>query len=96
MQWIYGSGFPKSMDISKVIDKRGAEREIVCEIYQTRRSLLRCNRKHEGNIFQCGSNDKNITAPTTPEANNGKVGNLLKPANEPIVVAVKTYYPKRL
>lgn len=28
--WIYGSGFPKSMDISKAIDKaKGAEREVV-------------------------------------------------------------------
>ncbi len=25
IQWIYGSGFPKSMDISKAIDKRGGE-----------------------------------------------------------------------
>ena len=30
MQWIYGSGFPKSLDISKAIDKRkGAERKVV-------------------------------------------------------------------
>lgn len=29
IQWVYGSGFPKSMDISKAIDKQaGAEREI--------------------------------------------------------------------
>src|SRR4051812_27424473 len=28
LQWIYGSGFPKSMDVSKAIDKHlGAERE---------------------------------------------------------------------
>lgn len=30
MAWIYGSGFPKSMDISKAIDKHfGAEREVI-------------------------------------------------------------------
>ena len=28
--WVYGSGFPKSLDISKAIDKqKGAEREII-------------------------------------------------------------------
>lgn len=28
--WVYGSGFPKSMDVSKAIDKAaGAEREVV-------------------------------------------------------------------
>jgi len=30
LAWIYGSGFPKSLDISKAIDKAaGAEREVV-------------------------------------------------------------------
>ncbi|WP_461371912.1 DNA methyltransferase, partial [Candidatus Darwinibacter acetoxidans] len=30
IQWLYGSGFPKSHDISKAIDKKlGAEREVV-------------------------------------------------------------------
>ena len=28
--WVYGSGFPKSLDVSKAIDKAaGAEREVV-------------------------------------------------------------------
>lgn len=30
MMWVYGSGFPKSLDISKAIDKKaGAEREVI-------------------------------------------------------------------
>ena len=30
LQWLYGSGFPKSLDVSKAIDKAaGAEREVV-------------------------------------------------------------------
>jgi DNA modification methylase len=30
LQWIYGSGFPKSLDVSKAIDKAaGAEREVI-------------------------------------------------------------------
>ena len=33
--WIYGSGFPKSLDVSKAIDKNlGAEREVVTEIVE--------------------------------------------------------------
>jgi hypothetical protein len=32
VSWIYGSGFPKSLNISKAIDKAaGAEREVVGE-----------------------------------------------------------------
>src|SRR5690606_36781505 len=30
LMWLYGSGFPKSLDVSKAIDKKlGAEREVV-------------------------------------------------------------------
>ena len=30
LHWIYGSGFPKSLDVSKAIDKAaGAEREVI-------------------------------------------------------------------
>jgi hypothetical protein len=33
MAWLYGSGFPKSMDISKQFDKRaGVEREVVGDV----------------------------------------------------------------
>jgi site-specific DNA-methyltransferase (adenine-specific) len=98
IQWLYGSGFPKSMDISKAIDKKaGAEREIVGKYIRPDGST-RCNiEKHEGNIFQCGSNDKNITAPTTPEAKQWDGwGTALKPANEPIVVARKPLSEKTI
>ena len=33
IQWIYGSGFPKSLDVSKAMDKQaGAVREVVTEV----------------------------------------------------------------
>ena len=92
IQWIYGSGFPKSMDISKAIDKKfGAEREVVGSY--TTRNLSRKDGKHKGDMLVgCydGSTEFNITAPSTPEAKqwNGWE-TALKPAHEPIVVARK-------
>lgn len=92
IQWIYATGFPKSMDISKAIDKKfGAEREVVGSY--TTRDLSRKDGKHKGDMLVgCydGSTEFNITAPSTPEAIqwNGW-GTALKPANEPIVVARK-------
>ena len=84
MQWIYGSGFPKSMDISKAIDKKfGAEREVVGE-YQTH------DIRNNGLMDKKGSMTVNITKAATPEAKQWDGwGTALKPANEPIVVARK-------
>lgn len=86
------SGFPKSMDISKAIDKKfGAEREVVGSY--TTRDLSRKDGKHKGDMLVgCydGSTEFNITAPSTPEAKQySGFGTALKPANEPIVVARK-------
>jgi site-specific DNA-methyltransferase (adenine-specific) len=92
--WMYGSGFPKSLDVSKAIDKAaGAEREIV----GTGRgvSVSSDDNQHGGinrgavGIKQIAV-DVPITAPATPEAVkwNGW-GTALKPAFEPIVVARK-------
>ncbi len=62
LSWLYGSGFPKSLDISKAIDKAaGAERDSV-----------------------------SITAPATDAARTwGGYGTALKPAWEPIIVAMR-------
>jgi len=85
--WVYGSGFPKSYDISKGIDKQaGAEREVVGAGKYANRGRVNGNN-------QCSVGDsKNsfLTAPATPEAQlwNGW-GTALKPAFEPIVVAMK-------
>jgi DNA modification methylase len=100
IQWIYGSGFPKSMDISKAIDKAaGAEREVVGRRYAADgtpiggRANAVCN---EG--WQRPWKDKPleeqgqawITAPATEAAKQWQGwGTALKPANEPIVVARK-------
>ncbi len=94
LTWKYGSGFPKSLDVSKAIDKAaGAEREIVGRgQFAARRpkgsqGVIAYNSSHDGSMAERGHT---LTAPATPEAQkwNGW-GTALKPAHEPIVVARK-------
>jgi site-specific DNA-methyltransferase (adenine-specific) len=86
MQWMYGSGFPKSLDISKGIDKQaGAEREVVGKSSRHGGGI-----KGNGSSYEIDPGIPFITAPATPEAElwNG-IGTALKPAYEPIIVAMK-------
>lgn len=83
--WIYGSGFPKSMDVSKAIDKAaGAEREVVSE---------RPAYGIGGNGILSGHAEgatAKVTAPATSEAVKWDGwGTALKPAIEPIILARK-------
>ena len=82
--WVYGSGFPKSLDVSKAIDKAaGAEREVVGIAGRS------------GSARACMAGDfaggeYHATAPATPEAQQWQGwGTALKPALEPITVARK-------
>ena len=95
--WLYGSGFPKSLDISKAIDKAaGAEREVVRTIkknhfsgdnYATHEGWARPSHKNPDGTAKT---EMNITAPATPEAQQWEGwGTALKPAFEPVVVARK-------
>jgi DNA modification methylase len=86
--WVFGSGFPKSLDVSKAIDAAaGAVREVV----GSRRT--NAGNGGEGNNFLTeGSRSPvvDITAPATPEAARWSGwGTALKPAYEPIVLARK-------
>lgn len=98
IMWLYGSGFPKSLDISKAIDKQaGAERKIV-------------GTKIEHNIKGSGDNSRlmtssgkreginiNITEPATEEAKQWEGwGTALKPAHEPIIMARKPLSEKNI
>ena len=87
LAWVYGSGFPKSHDVSKAIDKAaGAEREVV------RRELnWGASKAEDGkNAFGDYAGGWDITAPATPEAQQWEGwGTALKPAHEPIVLARK-------
>jgi DNA modification methylase len=82
--WVYGSGFPKSLDVSKAIDKAaGVEREVVGfnENWRTSKSEIACPQQE---------NQATITASATPEAKQWQGwGTALKPALEPITVARK-------
>jgi len=87
IHWTYGSGFPKSMNISKAIDKAaGAKREVVGEKI-TGRALGGSNWK-DGNAG--GQEFVSITTPATKAAKQWDGwGTALKPSHEPIVVARK-------
>lgn len=86
--WCQWQGFPKSLDISKAIDKRfGAEREVVGHKYS---GIANAEEKNRHTIGASKSVKVSITAPSTPEAIywNG-YGTALKPAYEPAVLARK-------
>jgi site-specific DNA-methyltransferase (adenine-specific) len=86
LMWIYGSGFPKSLDISKAIDKAaGAKREDLGP-HPNWREAKRDNGQSMGRV----PNEARITAPATDAAKlwDGW-GTALKPAWEPIILAMK-------
>ena len=87
--WMYGSGFPKSLDISKAIDKAaGAKREITGTKEVTRD--LSGGSWSELHGKPNNSTKVDITAPSTPEAQQWEGwGTALKPAFEPVIVARK-------
>jgi site-specific DNA-methyltransferase (adenine-specific) len=97
--WLYGSGFPKSLDVSKAIDKQaGAEREAVTEVIsdifgdqEVEKKLANpgstADRLAMGNNWQDNPVE---TKPATPEAQQWQGwGTALKPAFEPVIVARK-------
>ena len=96
IMWLYGSGFPKSMDISKQIDKKkGVEREIVGIKNYSSPDFT----KYDGSMMNL-SNLKSEkarkhlydTAPATELAKQWQGwGTALKPSYEPIIVARKPF-----
>jgi site-specific DNA-methyltransferase (adenine-specific) len=86
IMWIYGSGFPKSLDVSKAIDKAaGAEREI------TREERRPAETGHPISFDMRSSKERERRDnPATTDAKQWQGwGTALKPAHEPIVVARK-------
>ena len=90
MMWLYGSGFPKSLDISKAIDKdAGAEREVVGRRDYTAPDV-RGNSYANAAVSDRDRLGVEITAPATPAAREWHgYGTALKPAWEPVIVAMK-------
>ena len=91
--WVYGSGFPKSLDVSKAIDKAaGAEREVVGpKITGDGHIQNRKNGTNEYGTFKIAQDGIDmLTAPATDAARQWSGwGTALKPALEPITVARK-------
>jgi len=98
LMWVYGSGFPKSLDIGKAIDKvKGAEREVVGTKMGLPGYSLNPNlgegHAMSGNVdnsLRHPEKEVEITAPATEEAKQWDGwGTALKPAYEPIILAMK-------
>ena len=86
--WVYGSGFPKSLDVSKAIDKAlGHERERVAP-----RSVI-SHQRNIGNRRPYMDDPNHTTVSDEPASETAAAwqgwGTALKPAWEPIVVARK-------
>jgi len=89
LQWIYGSGFPKSHNIGKAVDKKlGNERKVVGENpnHRTSSALYELG-------FQDGKGDGQITKGNSEWEGWGTA---LKPAHEPIVMARKPLSEKTI
>jgi len=89
LMWIYGSGFPKSLDVSKAIDKAaGADREVVGVKKDGGMSIEHGLTFREDN-WKPETRDLPITAPATEAARLWSgYGTALKPAHEPICLAM--------
>jgi len=89
--WCYGSGFPKSLDVSKAIDKAaGAERESVGTKYAGIGRQCRNGGEIVGGVADNEKKFIPITAPATEAAKQWQGwGTALKPSLEPITVARK-------
>jgi len=89
IQWIYGSGFPKSLNIGKAVDKlEGNEREVV-GFNKNRSDFSSDILKKQGSMMlnkNAPTKDLDITKGTSPYEGWGTG---LKPANEPICLARK-------
>jgi len=87
--WLYGSGFPKSLDVSKAIDKAaGAKREVIGQRFDgMSETAMKPDKGWNANSMGA---TVDITAPATDEAKKwAGWGTALKPAFEPVVVARK-------
>ena len=93
LMWLYGQGFPKAPDIGVLIDKaKGAKREVVgTKLGQPGYSLADNGRTNEvyGDLHNPAA-ECAITAPATELAKQWTGwANALKPAWEPIILAMK-------
>ena len=88
LMWLYGSGFPKSMNIGKAVDKlQGNEREVVGN---RKAHDIRGNALMEATVPEYKKEKSQIDIPITKGNSEWEGwGTALKPAHEPIVMARK-------
>lgn len=93
LMWLYGSGFPKSLDISKAIDKMfGAAREIIA-VREDHNICRPSGGGEERLMTSAGNRETRKIETTAPASDAAKLwdgyGTALKPAWEPIILAMK-------
>jgi len=91
IMWLYGSGFPKSHDVSKGIDKAaGVERDVVGTVRAGIGRVSRNGGELVGGVCDEGAKRVAVATPATDAAKQWEGwGTALKPAHEPIVMARK-------
>lgn len=103
IEWIYGSGFPKSLNIGKKIDElQGNERTIIGESWNApdlkdvgnkSKQNIGINKLSFGQVRDCERKKLEITKGNTEWEG---VGTALKPSHEPIVLARKPLSEKSI
>ncbi|QKY11645.1 site-specific DNA-methyltransferase [Janthinobacterium lividum] len=93
IMWVFGSGFPKSQNVSKALDKAaGAERAVLSEGRAVKRMIPGADQDATGSWTKDNGREyvPQVTAPATDDAAQWDGwGTALKPAHEPICVARK-------
>jgi DNA modification methylase len=96
LAWVYGSGFPKSLGVSKAIDKAaGAEREVVgSNLVPVDLTITGFRENAKSGVSTVASGKPNyevsLTTPATAEAKQWQGwGTALKPSWEPLICARK-------
>jgi site-specific DNA-methyltransferase (adenine-specific) len=91
--WLFGQGFPKSLDVSKALDKaEGAEREMVAAGDPVKRMIPGADQNATGSWIKDNGREftPTVTAPATDLAKQWDGwGSALKPGWEPIILARK-------
>lgn len=86
LMWVYGSGFPKSLDVSKAIDKAAGE----LSARGKRFNAAGCGESNGKSAFRSDHPEFQPYEPATEDAQQWQGwGTALKPAHEPIVMARK-------
>lgn len=93
LSWLYGSGFPKSLDVSKAVDKHlGATPHII----GTRKAVPGVAFT-QSSPAATGRAEIPVTVPATDAGHQWQgYGTALKPGYEPIILAQKPYAPQHL